>query len=355
MDMKPMQRNTDVSALVSRHRAAIMGAAALLIYFFHAWTPIFGAVPVLGTVEEFIKRTGFCGVDIFLFLSGMGLTYAFGKTGLVTFYLRRLKKLALPFLIVAIAEALCLKWSFPDFLKNVSGYHFYTQNIYAFLWFGPAIGTLYLLFPAYYSAFRRSARPLCFTLGAMAVWLLLSLTFARRMRLDLYGFTNRIPIFLFGIYFGARAQKGPFCLNPWGWLAVACVFVLGIFLSYKTNYDYIFLLVPVSNCCVPNFLIAASGVFLLSGGLEVLAGHSFTRVIGTALSGFLSFFGTFTWEFYCVQEFWGDLLRGWLPALGPRKMNLLMFLSTTAVAYLLHWIVTLLFQALGNLRKPADA
>ena len=51
----------------SRYRAALMGIAMLLIMFFHT------NGLVRGTLAFAINRCGNVGVDMFLFLSGMGL------------------------------------------------------------------------------------------------------------------------------------------------------------------------------------------------------------------------------------------------------------------------------------------
>ena len=54
-----------------------MGAAALFILYFHVFIKV---IPPEHAAAHFIesrfKRFGYCGVDIFFFLSGMGLTYA---------------------------------------------------------------------------------------------------------------------------------------------------------------------------------------------------------------------------------------------------------------------------------------
>ena len=71
-----LNNNTDVFSLISRHRSEIMGFAALWIIFFHVWEPVFGNISGLSFAEAFIKRIGFCGVDIFFFLSGI-LSYTF--------------------------------------------------------------------------------------------------------------------------------------------------------------------------------------------------------------------------------------------------------------------------------------
>ena len=83
--------------LISKYRGAIMGFAALWILFFHEWVTLFVNNQVGVNIEGYLKRIGFCGVDIFLLLSGIGLTFAIRKGNVLTFYYRRIKRILLPF------------------------------------------------------------------------------------------------------------------------------------------------------------------------------------------------------------------------------------------------------------------
>ena len=135
-----------------------------------------------------------------------------------------------------------------------------------------------------------------------------------------------MPVFLTGVWMGERGKRGwsvpwrralPFCLPA---------LALGLWLSYLTNYRGLYLLVPVSNCCVPNYLIALS--------LAPLAAWVAARV--KPLARLLGFYGGFTLEFYCLQEINGawliPLLRRRLP---PLAVNLAFLLYVTACAWLL--------------------
>lgn len=185
--------------LISKYRGAIMGFAALWILFFHEWVTLFVNNQVGVNIEGYLKRIGFCGVDIFLLLSGIGLTFAIRKGNVLTFYYRRIKRILLPFLVMAIIRCALEKWPIIEFWKNISGINFYTKSIYSFLWFVPAILTLYLFFPWYYKLFTKTKKPVLFFLCSLEVWLVFSLFVRETMRGDLYGFTNRIPVFLAGV------------------------------------------------------------------------------------------------------------------------------------------------------------
>ncbi len=342
----PEKAGQDGLHLLSKYRGAIMGFAALWIFVFHEWQLTLGGVGSLGWTEGFLKRIGFAGVDIFLMLSGMGLTYAIGKGRLVGFYYRRLRRLYLPFLAVGLCYLLRGKWDGATFWGNITGYNFYDKSMYSFLWFVPAILTLYIAFPLYYKFFTAHKQPLQCLLGSLAVWLLLSILLRNTLRYDLYGFTNRIPVFLVGIYLGWRSQqKRPaFTRGTWGMLlSVLC---LGFYLAYETNYRGYYLLVPISNCCVPNLMIALSLPLLLAKLLDILHGK-LVRWLGIGLNKGLSFFGMFSLELYCIQEALGYELIPWLYGKGctPILVNLGMLAVTTAAAYVMY----LLFDNLWKL------
>lgn len=73
-------------AVISKYRKAIMGFAALWILAMHEWRLLIPYGESFWEREVFLKDIGFCGVDIFLLLSGMGLTYAIKKSSVGRFY-----------------------------------------------------------------------------------------------------------------------------------------------------------------------------------------------------------------------------------------------------------------------------
>lgn len=322
--------------LVSKHRTSLMGFAALWIFINHEWQYLL-AGGTFGFAEQFIKRIGFCGVDFFFFLSGLGLVFAMNKGNLLRFYGRRFSRVLPPFLIMGVVFAFIKGWTWNVYLKNVTGYHFFTKSIYSILWFVPAVSVFYLLFPAYYGVLRRVPNQAHFTAAVMAVWVLFSLWATQWMRNDLFGFTNRIPVFLAGVLAGwyTREKKGSF---TWvSWLMCFLGLIVGLMLAYKTNFQGFHLLVPVSNCCIPNFLIAVCGSFLLAGLMELLARYCW--LVGKGILKILGFFGTISLEFYCVQETVGKQLRSVMRGKYAAWMiNLADFLCSLAVALVLYGI-----------------
>lgn len=317
--------------LLSKYKGPIMGFAAWCIVLFHEWQPLFAGVPGLGIIEAAGKQIGFFGVDIFFLLSGLGLTYAIRKGKLLSFYWRRIKRLLIPVLVLGLLRLFTEHWTWTQFWENLSGYTFYTENIYAFLWFIPAICTLYFLFPFYYKLFERAGDKMAFTVAAIALWLGISLMGI--IRYDAHGFTNRIPVFLIGILLGWMTQHKTveFKKSTWGCMGV--LLLLGYYLAYQTCNKGLYLVVPVSNCFLPTLLLAVSSAFLLAKGLDLISSTRF----GRGIAKFFGFFGLFSLEFYCVQEWLGALLIPRLEGqVSTLLVNLLTLAAITAVSFVLY-------------------
>ena len=87
---KAMKKQNDLN-LLFKYRKFLMGFAALWILMTHEWQIVTNETSFFFVTENFIKRIGFCGVDIFLLLSGMGLYYSLEKNPVSRFYYNRLK------------------------------------------------------------------------------------------------------------------------------------------------------------------------------------------------------------------------------------------------------------------------
>ncbi|MBA4348101.1 MAG: hypothetical protein C0413_04545 [Clostridiales bacterium] len=325
-------------------KQGLMGFAALWIFVYHIWQLIFGSVPVLGRIESIVKYIGFAGVDVFFFLSGGGLVFSIQKGTVWSFYKRRLERILIPYLIIAIFYALYQRWSVGLFFARISGVYFYTKSMYGFLWYVPAILTLYLLFPAYYALFSRSRRKSLFLFIMLAVWLALSILLKNTMREDLYGFTNRVPIFLIGVYCGQKMKDGDDILPRWSPIASTGMLLLGIFLAYLTNVMKVELLFPVSNAAFPNMLLTLGFAFLIPWFTKRLI-----RREVPLLMKFFCFFGTISLSFYFTQELLYYVYRDVIGLNHPLLDNLALILLITGASLLLSKISDWLLQLFKRL------
>lgn len=337
--METVVNVNDGFALLRKYRNCLMGFAAFCILIFHTWTYVFEGT-VLEFAESFVRRISFFGVDMFFFLSGLGLFFSIQSHSVFRFYYHRFRRLAIPFLAVAFIRYATEDWTAEQLWGSITGISFYTRNIYSFLWFVPAIATLYLLFPIYYRLFSVSSDKKAFTLYVLVIWLLVSLALTDNvLRSDLYDFTNRIPVFCAGCLAGYLSRQGTHIFNRSIWILLVLTLILGLYLSYLTNYRSMPLLVPTPNCCVPTFLIAVSLSFLIPKGLEMLCTVPKLKLLGSALVRFLAFLGMMSLELYCIQAWIFYLMSPWLEQhFSALMINIIFFICIMALGIVLWWI-----------------
>ena len=331
--------------LLSKYRTAIMGFAALWILIFHIWELLipYSSNKVLNIfcyLEHFNKNFGYSGVDIFLLLSGAGLTYAIKKESVPVFYARRLRRVLPPYLLLAVIRTIFEKWTVLVFIRNVSGYNFYTVHIYSFLWFVTAITTFYLFFPLYYWLFSKARNKLLFTCCVILVWMLVTFLVRNTMRFDLFAFTNRIPIFVVGIYVGYVSQNHKeIVFKKWVYMLLLAVLSIGLYLAYLYNYTSFKIFVTQGNTFLPPFLIAISLPFLLAKLMDILESRAlaFEKIVNVTLS----FFGAISLEMYCFQD-WLEKSIPYLQYFGFPSIviNFSLILITIASA----WVTSMLFK-----------
>lgn len=111
--------------ILSDYRTIIMGIAMISIILFHYTEDCFYQVELYKGVTKIYKElVGSVGVDIFLLMSGLGMYYSLSKSDkIVEFYKKRLVKIIIPYLIIAIPTLIwtCIKTNLDItyFLKEI--------------------------------------------------------------------------------------------------------------------------------------------------------------------------------------------------------------------------------------------
>lgn len=326
-------KNENILTEINRYRSEIMGFAALWIFILHEWQLL--SVPWSGPyyAERFIKDIGFIGVDMFLLLSGMGLSYAIEKHTLSRFYLRRYKRLVIPTLAAAALRCLLCGWTIPYLLRCLSGYLFIRGDTTAFIWYVYAIAVFYLFFPLYWRFFAGSRRKGLFTLACVLGWYLLFGLLLRKLFSDTSWLViNRIPVFLFGALLGYQERNGG--LKRKTAVTVSAIALpIGLALEYICSVYGTKLIMPMPTVFLPSFLVGVSLVFLLADLL--------TRF--EAKPKLLRLLGAVSLEFYCIQEAMGDFLVPRLTDIMPLfAVNLIVFAVVLLCAVLLKKAAELL-------------
>ena len=206
---------------LSRYRAPLMGFAMIIVMLFHV--PLSRSDAFYG-----LMRCGNNGVDMFLFLSGIGLWYSWTKPSsessfwekLRKFYFRRFLRLYPAWLIIASLYYIPQYWPngggySPNLFHLIAnilvGWSFWRIDDLTF-WFVPAIMALYLIAPFYMRLIQRDRIWRWLPLVTI-LWYLLVRDWPPLWKSVGYVeiFWSRIPVFLLGINAG-ELVKAP--LNP---------------------------------------------------------------------------------------------------------------------------------------------
>lgn len=194
-------------ANISRFRGALMGIAMLIIILFHV---------DLARSDMFfgLRRMGNLGVDMFLFLSGIGLWFSWmKKPSYKHFYFRRLIRIYPAWLIIA-----CLFYipripvhdvsSLINLLGEIGfNWGFWLHDELNF-WYIPAIMMLYLFAPPYMELIKR--HPVYRWLPVvMIMWCILVqwVTPIHHAVGHIEIFWSRVPIFFIGINMGEMVRQ----------------------------------------------------------------------------------------------------------------------------------------------------
>ena len=194
-------------ANISRFRGALMGIAMLIIILFHV---------DLARSDMFfgLRRMGNLGVDMFLFLSGIGLWFSWMKTPSYRhFYFRRLIRIYPAWLIIACLYYLPrLHVHDAASLVNLVGeigfnWNFWLHDELSF-WYIPAIMMLYLFAPPYMELIRRHSVYRWLPV-VMIMWCILVewVTPIHHAVGHLEIFWSRVPIFFIGINMGEMVRS----------------------------------------------------------------------------------------------------------------------------------------------------
>lgn len=194
-------------ANISRYRGELMGIAMIFIFLFHVALPrsnmFFG-----------LRRIGNIGVDMFLFLSGIGLWFSWMKhPSLKRFFKRRYLRIYPAWLIIS-----CLYYiphfhgsslhAWIDLIGDITiNWDFWLHNELTF-WYIPAMMMLYLFAPPYMELIRR--HPVYRWLPVVMISWCILVQYVTPIH-DAVGhieiFWSRVPIFFIGINMGEAVRR----------------------------------------------------------------------------------------------------------------------------------------------------
>jgi peptidoglycan/LPS O-acetylase OafA/YrhL len=212
---------------ISTYRTELMGLAMIFIVLFHVplsrWDPFFG-----------LRRMGNIGVDMFLFLSGVGLWFSWVKhPDWKRFMTRRYLRVYPAWLIMACLYYIprfrggdLMAWI--DLIGDITiNWDFWLNDELTF-WYVPAIMMLYLFAPAYMRLIGK--HEICRWLPVLMMMWCVAVQWVGPIH-NTVGhieiFWSRVPIFFIGINMGERVRRKQ-SIDGAGMRMAALVFALGL-------------------------------------------------------------------------------------------------------------------------------
>lgn len=278
------------STLFIQYRSTLMGWSIIWIFIFHSKNV---GIPIYDGIRQF----GWAGVDIFFFLSALGLSFSLeSNNNTLAFYKRRAMRILPTWLIVLLCVHLfgllsnkylpSLPFNYPHTLLQCicwyTGFGFFISDLvseplcFHYEWYVPSLLFFYAIIPFLYK--RRTNVLVILFIAAIVITCLLSyFELLSGLRL----FYLRFPAFFMGIF---------------------------VYRIIKSGWKYY----PYALCC--SFIIGLISCALLYGfGVKLPKYFAFQMLMPTVcllfifltkylrLNHFFSFFGGISLEFYLIH------------------------------------------------------
>lgn len=315
-----------------KYRSAIMGLAMLSIIFFHQNYVHFLPFPIF-------HRIGYWGVEIFLFLSGMGMVNALQRYTLSHAYERRFHRILPSCMVIGTGKYLSFLLIGAPLALMGEKLHMGWWSVFSFdLWFIYAILAYYILTPVLFIAIV--SHPKISLLTILGI--------------------HMVTVFLW------KEQIGHDWFNPLGvfvWIIDRLpVFCIGMYLTvYQEKVDKKTLIISIlflliSICCCLHPIIKRHTIPYISLFLTLATPSMIwlciivLRKTYTPLVKLISFIGTYTLEIYLIHEYLLFTMRTLYQAHCNFIMLLLIIAASCAIAHLsrvfIHLVHTFILKTI---------
>ena len=293
---------------ISKYRGELMGFAIIIVMLFHVTlsqrSPWFG-----------LRRMGNLGVDIFFFLSGIGLWYSWSKQQLYgKFYMNRALRIYPAWLIIAgyfylshfhvgrVSYALPFGGtgdatlnSYLDLAGDILiNWDFWLHDELTF-WYVPATMMMYLFAPLYMQLLRKD-RIFQWLLVLPLMWCIIMMYVVPVHKAvgHIEIFWSRIPIFMLGLNC-AEAVKQGVTLNKRTWWMIAFFFALSLW-SCVWLEQYRHGKFPLYTERMLYIVLAMTTILIMAKAFDAMAEGKLSFV-----NKFFSWVGGFSLEIYLVH------------------------------------------------------
>ena len=302
----------------------------MIFHFFKMKNPEFLVFPI---------SIGYGGVDMFFFISGLGLYYSWKKNNdLKSFYQKRLIRIIPSFWIVVLLFDIITHQLSLATISRLSTLGLWLP-IPSTYWFISAILFFYLLFPfymRYYIKFGKSILLFCVVLGVFLMSIYTFFVHSDSHRYDIVLFLSRIPIFFIGVTAGELAYEGK--KLSFGDVSILTGFsVFALLFLYTTQQHFGYYYLQNTGMQTYPFVILAPSICLLTAYCLTFM----KQIINNAIS----FCGNISLELYlihialikCFSSIW--ICQSLCECIF--KFLILLFISI-ASSYILHLLVKMI-------------
>ena len=347
----PAQKKEKLNlSVVSQYRNELFGLSIIGIIIFHFCESTIGQKTGDGFYRFALlydRIFSSSGVEIFLFLSGMGLFYSMKKnSNVLQFYSKRFRRVLIPYLIFGsvywlINDFVLHHKVFGDFIANFLLISVWTKGIRRF-WFVSFILILYIVFPLFFKLLDTTRKNRGVIFALMLAITVTACALLESLAPDVYNNIElaicRIPVFLFGVYYGGKIYNGEkFGILEWILIPLGLVIrVITFAIRYKWLHLHNYLGVRYETC-----LFAISLLFVLAILLAKLHWAPLNKALSTV--------GAYSFELYITHV----AIRSMMNVMGYPVYILPNYLICIAIAVvlslLLHKLTDLI---LGGKKKP---
>lgn len=319
--------------LINTYREGIMGMAMLSIMLFHQE---FSSIPPLNVFHHF----GYWGVEIFLFLSGMGMVNSLKKNSIKVFYYRRAMRLIPSCLLIGSVKYCNFLFFSPALDELKEGLHIGYWSICSLdLWFIHSIIIYYSLSPFLYKLIRRC--PIHTLIGIVFVFLLSECFISPYVGPDwasplgvLSWTIGRLPVFVLGMLvaqFPSLFRRGNMIVS-----SICLVFAILITVTSKQMMlpRYITILCPL-YVAVGTLMMVESCAFLLKRSYD-------------GIQNFFGLTGKLSLELYLIHEY---IIWSLYVLFALHYNNVLLLIVSLLISYLLALIASKLLSTLKLYKK----
>ena len=217
-----MNKSSSISVnwyLLSKYRKELFGLSIISIMIFHFFEDIqnsdtTGAVVRIASLyNSFI---GSIGVEIFIFLSGVGLYFSLNKNdSVLKFYRKRIKRVIIPYLLYGalfwiVKDIVILHESIFSFMFDYTLVSFWI-NGNRNLWYIALIIILYLICPLLYRLLKGDNKFRTLNAFILVILPIVLINLCSMISQNIYDNIEiafyRVPVFVLGLYYGDKVLK----------------------------------------------------------------------------------------------------------------------------------------------------